>query len=53
MAREVRTSKAKLTIELAPSLRERFHRQSKKLNTSTAQRIRDFMQRAVKGKTFQ
>ncbi len=50
MASETRTSKTKVTFELSKSLREKFTRQSKKLNTSVAQRLRDYMQSQLKKK---
>lgn len=50
MPSEKRTSEAKITIELSKSLRAAFNRQSKKLNTSTSQRVRDFMQAELKFK---
>lgn len=48
MAKETRTSATKVTFECAPSLREKFKRQSKKQNNSSAQRFRDFMQKELR-----
>lgn len=49
MSKEVRTSKSKVTVECAESLRKKFKLQCKKHNTSMAQVIRDYMQAYVKG----
>lgn len=48
MPKEVRTSKSKVTVECAESLRKKFKLQCKKHNTSMAQVIRDYMQAYVK-----
>ncbi len=52
MPQETRTSKAKVTVELAESLRKKFNRLAKKNNTSSAQMIRDLMQQAVKQSNY-
>ena len=48
MAAEKRTSRAKITVEVAPSLREKANRKAKKQNTSLSQVLRDFLQGFVK-----
>ncbi|UXO94083.1 omega transcriptional repressor [Pseudanabaena phage Pan5] len=48
MAAEKRTSRAKITVEVAPSLREKANRKAKKQNTSLSQVLRDFLQSYVK-----
>ncbi|SHE73611.1 hypothetical protein SAMN05444008_102415 [Cnuella takakiae] len=49
MASEIKVSKAKVTAELSPSLRDKFNRKCKKNGTSAAQQLRDLIQQFVKG----
>lgn len=49
MGKETKALKGvKMETTVAISLREKFNRQSKKMNTSSAQRLRDFMQKETK-----
>lgn len=50
MARETRTSFAKITFELAPSLRDKFKKYCAKMEKSVAQHLRDLIQQEVKRK---
>lgn len=50
MPAEKKTSKVKVTVECSATLRQQFNRRCKKLNVSAAQRIRDLMQKDLKGK---
>ncbi|HRR24781.1 MAG TPA: hypothetical protein P5053_10240 [Bacteroidia bacterium] len=49
MATEKKSKGVKVTIECAESLRKKFNKHCKKLNVSASQRIRDMMQKELKG----
>jgi len=49
MPSEVKTGKAKLEAVVSASLRKKFYSRCKKLNVSAAQRIRDLVQKDLKG----
>ena len=49
MAAEKKTNGRKITVELSDSLLKKFTRHCKKLNVSMAQRVRDLLQKDLKG----
>lgn len=49
MAAEKKSKGVKIETTTSVSFRQKFHRRCKKLNVSAAQRLRDLMQKDVKG----
>ena len=50
MAAEKKSKGVKVTFECAASLRKKFNKHCKNLNVSASQRMRDMMQKELKGR---